>query len=250
MATPASAGMSRVARESAEVPRRIAAGRAEWMRLTTLAEFRDEWRDLGRRALEPNVFYDPAFALAAVPVFGADAGAVLVWSKAEPTRLIGLFPARIARRYGVMTTLTGWTHPYAPFGVPLVDREEADAAITAFLDHIEADPKFPRLVLLPLIARNGPFAAVLTRVLLRHGGALAHFGEHARAMLAPPAGRLRYLDHAVGSKKHKELRRQRRPLLDKGLLKLTAAPESDDIPRPPSDYPAPEAAGWKGPDRA
>jgi CelD/BcsL family acetyltransferase involved in cellulose biosynthesis len=246
MATPASAGTLRVARESAEAPRRIAAGRAEWMRLTTLAEFRDEWRDLGRRALEPNVFYDPAFALAAVPVFGADAGAVLVWSKAEPTRLIGLFLARIARRYGVMTTLTGWTHPYAPFGVPLVDREEADAAITAFLDHIEADPKFPRLVLLPLIARNGPFAAVLTRVLLRHGGALAHFGEHARALLAPGRERVKYLDHAVGGKKHKELRRQRRRLLDRGLLKVASTRQVDDIPRALSDYLALEAAGWKG----
>src|SRR6202022_3741231 len=136
MTAPASLGSLGLARESAEAPRRIAAGRAEWMRLTTLAEFRDEWRDLSRRTLEPNVFYDPAFALAAVPVFGANAGAVLVWSKAAPTRLIGLFPARIARRYGMITALTGWTHPYAPFGVPLVDRDEADAAITAFLDHI------------------------------------------------------------------------------------------------------------------
>src|SRR5205807_382008 len=90
--------------------------------------------------------------LAAAPVFGADVGAVLVWSKAVPQRLIGLFPLRIERRYGVLATLTGWTHPYAPFGVPLVDRDEADAAIGAFLDHVEAEPRLPKLVLLPLIA--------------------------------------------------------------------------------------------------
>src|ERR1700738_3813300 len=135
MTAPASLGSLGLARKTPEAPRRIAAGRAEWMRLTTLAEFRDEWRDLSHRALEPNVFYDPAFALAAAPVFGADAGAVLVWSKAAPTRLIGLFPARNARRYGMMTALTGWTHPYAPFGVPLVDRGEADAAIPGCLAH-------------------------------------------------------------------------------------------------------------------
>jgi CelD/BcsL family acetyltransferase involved in cellulose biosynthesis len=87
---------------------------------------------------------------------------------------------------------------------------------------------------------------VLTRVLLRHGGALAHFGEHARAMLEPTAGRIRYLDHAVGGKKHKELRRQRRRLLDKGLLKVSSARTVDDIPRALSDYLALEAAGWKG----
>src|SRR6185295_8613608 len=77
------------ARESADGPtRRISAGRTEWMRLAALADFRDEWRDLSERALEPNVFYDPGFALAAAPVFGADAGAVLVWSKTAPQRLI------------------------------------------------------------------------------------------------------------------------------------------------------------------
>ena len=97
-----------------------------------------EWRDLVARALEPNVFYDPAFALPAARVFGADVGAVLVWSKTAP-RLIGLFPARVERRYGMMGTLTGWTHPYAPFGVPLVDRDEAEAAIGAFLDHVAAE---------------------------------------------------------------------------------------------------------------
>src|SRR5258708_18179018 len=122
MAPPASLGSLGLARESAETRRRVSAGRAEWMALTTLGEFRDEWRDLADRSLEPNVFYDPAFALAAAQVFGVDAGAVLVWSKAAPTRLIGLFPARITRRYGVMTALTGWAPPYAPVRAPLGGR--------------------------------------------------------------------------------------------------------------------------------
>ena len=86
-----------------------------------------------------------------------------------------------------MATLTGWTHPYAPFGVPLVDRDETEAAIAAFLDHVEADDGCPSCVLLPLIAREGLFAAALARVLARHGGATAEFGEHARALLAPAA---------------------------------------------------------------
>ena len=163
MSTGAAVGLSR---RRADAPtRRISAGRTEWIRLAALAGFRDEWRDLVRRALEPNVFYDPAFALAAARVFGADAGAVLVWSKAVPQRLIGLFPARVERRYGVLATLTGWTHPYAPFGAPLVDREEAEAAIVAFLDRVEADDRLPKLVLLPFIATEGPFAAILSRVL-------------------------------------------------------------------------------------
>ncbi len=52
----------------------------EWRALTELAPIVAEWRELAAHALEPNVFYEPAFLLAAVPVFGRDAGAVLVWS--------------------------------------------------------------------------------------------------------------------------------------------------------------------------
>ncbi len=236
-----------VARRRADMPtRRISAGRTEWMRLAALADFRDEWRDLARRALEPNVFYDPGFALPAARVFGADAGAVLVWSKAVPQRLIGLFPARVERRYGVIATLTGWTHPYAPFGAPLVDREEAEAAIVAFLDRVEADDRLPKLVLLPFIATEGPFAAILSRVLERHGGAMEPFGAHARALLAPSSERQTYLDRTLTHKKHKELRRQRRRLLDQGQLKLLAAQTPDEMPRALNDYMVLEACGWKG----
>ena len=233
------------ARERADgEARRVAAGRAEWKPLAALASLREDWRDLVSRALEPNVFYDPAFALAAAPVFGTHAGAVLVWSKAG--KLIGLFPAQIERRYGVMATLTGWTHPYAPFGVPLVDRDEAEAAVTAFLDHVETDERLPKLVLLPLVATEDLFAAALARVLARHGGAMEAYGAHARALLAPAENRATYLDHALTTKKHKELRRQRRRLLDKGQLKVATAHDADSIPRALNDYLTLEASGWKG----
>ena len=86
---------------------------------------RGEWRALAARALEPNVFYEPAFALAAAPVFGARCGAVLVWSQGG-TRLIGLFPARDRAALRRAAVLAGWTHPYAPLGAPLVDRDEAE----------------------------------------------------------------------------------------------------------------------------
>lgn len=56
--------------------------RVEWRAISGLESITTEWRSLAARALEPNVFYDPAFALAAAPVFGEGCGAVLVWTKA------------------------------------------------------------------------------------------------------------------------------------------------------------------------
>jgi CelD/BcsL family acetyltransferase involved in cellulose biosynthesis len=243
--TQASAAPVGLARERADAAPRRVTGRAEWKPLAALHELRGEWRELGCRALEPNVFYDPAFALAAAPVFGAGVGAVLVWSRAAPGRLIGLFPLRVERRFGVISTLTGWTHPYAPLGVPLIDRNEADAAVGAFLDHVEADAKLPKLVMLPLIARDGPFAAALARVLARHGGKAQGFGDHARALLAPGADRAGYLGH-VSHKKLKELGRQRRRLDEKGAVTFVSAHEAGAIAPALADYLMLEASGWKG----
>src|SRR5437868_6500935 len=122
--------------------------RTEWRPLAGLEAIATEWRSLAERAIEPNVFYEPAFALAAAPALGVDAGALLVWSASGP--LTGFFPGRIERRYGAFgRVLVGWIHPYAPLGLPLVDRDAADKAIAAWLDHLANDAAFPGILLMP-----------------------------------------------------------------------------------------------------
>jgi CelD/BcsL family acetyltransferase involved in cellulose biosynthesis len=227
-------------REGVAVPRRAVA-EAAWQPLSALDAITAEWRDLVGRAIEPNVFYDPAFALAAAPVFGGNAGAVLV---RRAGTLIGLFPARVERRYGVKATLTGWTHPYAPLGVPLVERGEADAAIAAFLDYVQAEG--PQLALLPMLPRDGAFAAALDRVLARRGGMTAEFGSHERALLAPGQDRAGYLERALPHKKLKELRRQRRRLADAAPVEFKTAREPAAVAAALDDFLALEAGGWKG----
>src|SRR5580692_5671693 len=105
---PASLALDRAASAIASARRaavadRYAAGAlaVEWRSLLELGPIESEWRDLAARALEPNVFYEPAFALPAARVFGRDAGALLVWSGTSPRKLLGFFPSRIeTRRYG------------------------------------------------------------------------------------------------------------------------------------------------------
>src|SRR5262249_38357492 len=95
----------------------------------------------------------------------------------------------------------------------------------------------------PLVARDGAFAAALTRVLGRRGGASAPYGAHARALLSPRK-RENYLDHIAG-KKLKELRRQRRRLEESGALthRTASGPAAAGAL---TDFMALEAAGWKG----
>ena len=53
-----------------------------------------------------------------------------------------------------LPVLVGWTHPYAPLGTPLVERDAAEPVIAAWLAHVAGDPSLPGLVLLPLRDRG------------------------------------------------------------------------------------------------
>lgn len=222
--------------------------RIEWRPLAELAPFAEPWRALAERALEPNVFYEPAFALAAAPVLGRDVVAGLAWSHTTPARLVGLFPVRIERRrYGLgPAVLSGWTHPFAPLGTPLVDRYLATAVIAAWLDHLAARDDLPRLLLMPYLPETGAVAWAFAAALVARGGKRVTFGSHQRAVLAPTQDRADYLERAIGAKKRKELRRQRKRLAESGPLAAHIVSEPKAVATALADFLDLEASGWKG----
>jgi len=197
----------------------------EWQPLCQLATIVDQWDDLSARVLEPNIFYEPALALRAASMFGVDAGAVLVWSRSIPRRLLGLFPLRITRQRhgGTLSILTGWTHPLARLGTPLIDRNRAPDVIDAFLDYLSANRRFPGLVLLPLMAEQGAVVALFRQILERRGHRLACLDRHNRSLLVPTAGRLDYLERSLGPGRLSELHRLRRRLEASGPVRLLTA---------------------------
>ena len=172
------------------------------------------------------------------------------WSgrEREPRKLLGFFPARVVeRRYGLkLPVLVGWTHPYAPLGTPLVERDAAEPVIAAWLAHLADNPALPGLLLLPLIAEDGPFAAALNATLRRAQMPCCRF-------CAPPSGAAR------AARQPRALHRARalaapaaraaphRPALaDLGALLFTAATGASAIAGAIEDFFVLEASGWKG----
>ena len=219
--------------------------RAYWRPLASLAAIADEWRDLAKRALQPNVFYDPDFALPAADVFGEDVGAVLVRSSDGVLR--GFFPARSElHRYGIVSgVMAGWTHPYAPLGLPLVDCEQPEDILNAWLDHL-ARERGARLLMLPYVPEGGAFAPVLQEVLQSRGLASAAFGEHARALLAPGEDRSGYITRSVSAKLRKELGRKRRRLAEIGDVVRDSASDAFAAGTFAQEFLTLEEKGWKG----
>ncbi len=216
--------------------------RVEWRPISDLTPLIDQWRSLAARALEPNVFYDPAFALAAAPVFGKDCGAVLVWSARG--NLMGLFPARLAGwSQATLPAVTGWTHPYAPLGTPLVDRHEAEAVIAAWLEHLAREPSMPALLMLPMLPEGGAFAHALDAVLARKHLRSASFGRHRRALLKPGNSQD---EQALSRSRRKELMRLRRRLEEFAPVTFSTVRTPEPIAPAIEDFLVLEASGWKG----
>ena len=220
--------------------------RTQWRPLASLAGDAAAWRELAARAIEPNVFYEPSFALAAAPVFAPDAGALLVSSAAG--RLLGLFPMRIERRrYGCPPAiLVGFVHPYAPLGTPLIDRDHADAVFDAFFDHLERDEAVPNVLLLPLLPEEGLLSAALERALTRRALRRARFGRHRRAMLVPGTERAHYIEQSISAKLRKELNRKRRRLGEMGEVRHQTVAEPAAMTNMLDRFLDLEASGWKG----
>lgn len=219
---------------------------AELRPLASLDDAVEEWRDLAARAIEPNIFYEPAFARAAAPVFGADANAVLIWSKA-PRRLLGLFLARRWRRHGPFPALlSGWIHEFGPLGTPLVDRDHAEAVIDAWLAHLAADQDLPGILLMQYLPEEGPFAEAFARVLSRRGNKVARFEHHHRALLAPGNDRDGYLERAINAKVRKEIGRKRRRLGDMGPVSHVVTTDFEGVSQTLADFLRLEVGGWKG----
>jgi CelD/BcsL family acetyltransferase involved in cellulose biosynthesis len=223
-----------------------AALRAEWCPLAALGGIAAAWRELAARALSPNVFYTPDFALAAAPVFGADVQVLLVWSEEAPRRLVGLFPLRRERRYGPWPPLlVGWTHPYAPLGVPLVDCARAVAVLGAALDFLSG--RDAPALLLPLVPARGAWAEALAAALAERDAGVARFGAHRRALLAPGERRDGYVRRALAPRKRKELARQARRLAEEqGAPTFAQATTPAAVAAALDAFMALEARGWKG----
>jgi len=158
---------------------------AAWKQLAALeAADIDAWRGLVLRALEPNVFLEPAFARAAVKHLAAEreVGALLI---RDGARLVGFVPGRVegfaAGR--VVPAFVGWTHAYAPLSTPLLDREAAKDVIGCVLRALPELPGGPRLMLHPFVNEDGAVARLRAGEHARQGISVSRFDPHRRAML-------------------------------------------------------------------
>jgi CelD/BcsL family acetyltransferase involved in cellulose biosynthesis len=216
-----------------------------------LARMRGAWKALAARALEPNVFYDPDFALPAVAALEqTEAFRALLVSTDEPdgrSRLVGIFPFTLSRRWGVPITVgEAFIHPYAMSSAPLVDPDGAGATVAAFLGWLETAGDVPAAWLFRFLPQHGPLQTALAEALAESDTLVRAYAWYDRAVLDSPHLDQKSFEATLSPKRCREYRRLRRKLGEHGAVTVTRAVKPDDVQAAIGEYLALEAAGWKG----
>ncbi len=177
-----------VSTASGEVPIAI-----EIRPLSACEAIRDEWTDLAGRALAPNLFFEPDFALAAAQHLVAFRQAVvlLAWqgSAGEPNRrLLGLIPCFPRNGLFVPDELIGFSNEHVLDGAPLLDARHAEAVVTAVLGLRQGWNLDGRGFVLRRLALDGPLVGPILRAAETRGLSVAlRPAGPARAGRAPAA---------------------------------------------------------------
>ena len=211
----------------------------------------EELEHLSARAIEPNLFFNPRFLAPAMPRLDDRAVRLAVIRDGDETksrlRLLAPFTVeRAAPPFGVAVLRT-WSNPFGPLGTPLVDCDDPAGVIGDFLDML-ARPhlKLPRVLVLPEVRLDGPFAGLLGRHAEAYGLPLALANRVERPHLLATGSADAYLREAVSGHHLRELQRLKRRLGEQGRLDYTVARAAEEVRLAIEAFLALEASGWKG----
>jgi CelD/BcsL family acetyltransferase involved in cellulose biosynthesis len=205
------------------------------------------WRELAERANEPNGYYLPDWELAVNASARGRTGvsSLGAWSDVSPAqRLIGLVPAiSFWRAYRIPLPALVSADPYGTLCTPLLDRGMANQAVVQLM--LGARQAGAHALVLRNVALDGAAMTVIAEVLRQGGMRPRILDRHVRACLDATRDADELLSDALGAKKLKELRRQRKRLAEHGAVRFDVARTPDDVASAVEHFLDLEASGWK-----
>ncbi|MGY8710205.1 GNAT family N-acetyltransferase [Bradyrhizobium sp. 18BD] len=205
-----------------------------------------QWRALAQRATEPNGYYLPAWELAvSATARGRNDASALAAFSGSSARLIGLMPViSLWRALKIPLPALVSAHPYGTLCSPLIDRDAATEAATRLLQ--QARKSGAHALVLNDVALDGAAMSTIKQVLSHDGLKPRVLSSYIRASLDATQDGETLLRDALGTKKLKELRRQRHRLAEHGPVVFDVARKPDEIRPALETFLQLEASGWKG----
>jgi CelD/BcsL family acetyltransferase involved in cellulose biosynthesis len=200
------------------------------------------WRDLAADAVEPNVFFEADYVLAAARAFGLESEVYLLVDGTEE-RWNGCIPVKEKRVLTYPRIVSTWKHLYSFLGTPLVRRGEEQRFATALLQAVGT--RQTGLLLSLRDVAEGPVLEALSAARPRLGVRMIRAVRTERAALRPAE----HGDDAIvpNKRRDKDLARRRRGLTKKlGQTEEVSTRTRANDAATVEEFLRLEAAGWKG----
>jgi CelD/BcsL family acetyltransferase involved in cellulose biosynthesis len=219
-----------------------------------LARYREAWDDLARDASDPNIFHESFNLLPAIDAFGAGRDSRFLFVVRDAGELgkseaIGFFPMEFKGRFRGLPFrhLVAWQHSQLFLATPLLRRGHEMPAWLALLRWAASHPAEYSLIELPLTLRESETMRSLHRALASIDGTAAVIDSFERSILTRKAPSAEEYGARYGSAgAHREWRRQRRRLEERGTLELRRLERLEDVEPWLDRFMAMESGGWKG----
>jgi CelD/BcsL family acetyltransferase involved in cellulose biosynthesis len=203
-----------------------------------------QWRALADRAIEPNGYYLRDWELAVSASAPGRTGASALAARSEGA-LIGLMPVvSLSRAFKIPLPALVSAHPYGTLCTPLLDRTRADDAAMQLIQ--AARDAGARALVLREVALDGAAMKAVNAVLRGEGIRPRILSWHLRAYLNASRAAHELLHDALGTKKLKELRRQRHRLSEHGNVSFDVARSRVEVATAIETFLRLESSGWKG----
>jgi len=204
-----------------------------------------KWRVLSERAAEPNGYYLPEWELAVQASARGRTGVSALSAWSDTGNLTGLMPViSMWRAYKTPLPVLVSADPYGTLSTPLLDRDRAEDAAADLLDG--ARQAGAHALILRDMSLDGAALTALSGVLRRDGITPRVLQSHVRAALDATLDAEQLLREGLGSKKLKELRRQRNRLAESGEVRFEVARRPAEVKAAIETFLNLEASGWKG----
>ena len=213
----------------------------------------DAWRDLEDRAIEPNAFLSPYFALPALRHLDPDKTGLCTLVEVDDAGKPPLHPQIVGAAVFVhsgptlrfpLPHLVGYTSEHSFLGGVLLNATVAEAALEALLDALGTDAHSCHGVTFPRMRVDGPIGEVLRRSGAR-GRASVVLDREQRIVMIPKETSQTYLAQQAASR-CKSFRRRQRRLADLGPVRWTVHRSPESVGTRIEHHLDLEHRGWKG----
>lgn len=209
---------------------------------------------LSRRAIEPNVFFNPRFLSPAMPRLDDRTVQLAILRDETParSRMRLLFPFSIEKpslQFGP-SIIRCWASAFAPLGTPLIDGDDPVSVVEDLFEIMgRGHLKLPSVLVFPDMRSHGSATALLKQVAFDRNLPVYSTRRETRPILASPLDGEHYLREALGAHHRRDLGRLRRKLETLGPVEHRVARGQRDVIDAMEIFLTLEAGGWKGSQR-